>query len=379
MNIKIEIEDKSWRPSIIRRIQESKYISVLPNTDLVIRQEREVFEPIKDDFVEEIEDLEEVVDLDELEEIEETPEEIKFEIIDSYFCEFEFKIFVSWIQIGKYLIPENEFKKILLETDERILRKELKQEFRTIICLIKGSSTKDLLFQKQFLGIHYPVPIKITKQLESEIKKLGPEERKSLGSMVWNKNLRNADWKYMTVQKIKFFYNSPAFFSYEESKLSLKKLRELENEKIEEQIKKGEFKDILQENPKKGCKFLDKIKHPIKNFLYKEEGFVIRTPKNYMELYNEGLRMQNCIGKLHLAPIAEEKELPLFLEKKGVIVAHLLLNKYNEIEEVRMRKNRNPNKKIEGIVDDFAFKFGLELEYRNQDGYHKEGFIAPFF
>lgn len=379
MMVKITIENKSWRPSIIRRVQENKYVAILPNTDLVIRQEREVFELIEEDIIiEEIEDLDELeeVDLDELEEIE---EEIEFEVIDSYFCEFDFKMFLGWIQIGKYLIPENEFRKILLETDERVLRKELRQEIQAVRCLMKGSSTKDLLIQKELLGINFPVPIKITKQLESEIKKLGLEERKSLGSMVWNKNLRNADWKYMTVTKIRFFYNSLSSFTHEESRLSLKKLRELENKKLEEQIKKGDFKNILQENPKKGCKFLDKIKHPIKNFLYKKEDYIIRSPKSYMELYNEGLRMQNCIGKLHLAPIAQGEEIPLFLEKKGVIVAHLLLNKYKELEEVRMIKNRNPSKKIEKIVDSFAVEFGLELEYKNQYGYHEEGFIGPFF
>lgn len=380
--IRIRIEGKSWKPSILKKIQENKYVAILPYTDVVTRQRRficenVVEEVIDEDFLEENEDvLVEIEDNDEIEGIIE--EKTQFEIIDTYWCEFDFRIFLNWIQVGKYLIPANQFREILEEEDRITLHREFHQIKEELRCIIRGTSTKDLLIQKELLGIKYPVPIKITKQLEKEIKSLNKKEQIAFGRTIKSYNLRDVDWNVMTIRKINLIAKSLVSFSKEESRLSLRKLKELEKEKMEKELETKEILALIEEDPKAGSKLLDKMGDKIKPFYYQKEGFTLRTPKNYMELYNEGLRMQNCIGVLHLAPIFLKKETPLFLERKGVIVAHLLLNKDNGIEEVRMKKNRNPNKVIEDFVENFAKEFKLKLEFKKQYGYNEEGFRQPF-
>ena len=39
-------------------------------------------------------------------------EKVVYEVIKNYYIEYELKIFPNWIQVGKYLIPENKFREI---------------------------------------------------------------------------------------------------------------------------------------------------------------------------------------------------------------------------------------------------------------------------
>ena len=385
MIIEKYIEDKNWRPSVIEEIQKCQYTSIIPNTDITIRNKHTLIESIvEEEIIEDLEELEEIDDdFEEFEEIDDIENKVSFEVIKDSYCVFKFELYPNWVQVGKYLIPENKFREIILQ--KKRIHEEFPKREQDITCLLKGYSTRDILLQKDLLGAKYPIPMKITKQLESEIKRLNQKERKSFGHVIKSSNLSEVDWNFMTLKKIEFIAKSLVSFSKEESRLSLKKLKSLEKQKIEneaeikrEEVRRGEWAYFLDEDPKNGAKFLDRIKNPISPFFYKRNGFTIRSPKNYMELYNEGLRMRNCIGKLHLSRIAEDREIPLFLERKRVIVAHLLLNSADEIKEVRMKYNRNPNKKIEEFVDEFAKKFDLELEYKNQYGYGNKGFKEPF-